>query len=201
MICNMRLFLNILAFTVFFAVFFAAMAVSEAGEARAIGVSTPVLTDSTIEVAEGSGPAFFTITLQNVEENDAPVRITYGSDTDIAKIIDYKEVYVLPAKSLDTKVTFNITLPESARINDVYEIRYTVAPMSAQSGGMLSVVAGISKSLKVRVSRNPDKFYLGLYLQETGKMWVVILLIVIAYAAHSIHKRKKGKHGKKLLFR
>lgn len=165
--------------------------------ALALGVSTPVLEGNTLGAAEGGNPAQLTISLQNVESQDVLVRVTYSSDADVAKIIDYKETYLLPAGSLDNKITFSITLPETARVNDVYEVRYTVAPLNVQSGGIISLLPGIGKSFKVLVVKNPDKFYLGLYLQETGKIWAVVFLIVVAYVAYSVYKRKKSKHGKR----
>ncbi|MBI2141147.1 hypothetical protein HYU16_01865 [Candidatus Woesearchaeota archaeon] len=188
------------AIALVFAVSLAALATMPL-EAGALGVSSPFLEKNTMELAEDGGSAMFTITLQNVDEEDVPVKVDVSSNGDIARIVDPKDVYILPAGSVDTKVTINITVPDSARVGDVYEVRYSVKPLTSEPGGIVSLLPGVSLKFKVKIEKNSDKFYLGYYLQETGKMWVVIILIVIAYAAYRIHKRKKGKHGKKLLFR
>ncbi len=158
--------------------------------AQALGVSTPVLQDNTIEVPERAESTMFTISLQNGDQQNISVKVLYSSDSGIANVIGYKDVYFLPSGA-GTSVTFNITLPQSAKVNDEFTLSYTVIPVSAQSGGLIPLSAGISRSIKVKVSKNPDRFYLGYYIQETGKTWLVVMAVLAAYVAYSIRKRRK----------
>ncbi len=169
-------------------------AVIIASEGHAVGVSIPFLEENILQVPEG-GATLFTITLQNVESEDVLVKVDYSSDSDIAKIIDHKQAYLLPAGSVDNKVTFNISIPENANIGDIYSVKLTVAPLKPGAGGTISVLAGISRNFKVQVTRAPDKFYFGQYLKEQGMMWAVVVLVLAIYVVYSIRKKKKG--GKK----
>lgn len=182
-----------------FAVFAAAFALISAiallvmaSGATAIGVSTPFLEKNVLQLAEGHSTQF-TITLQNVEESEVTARLDYSSDDNVANIPGYKQLYVLPAKSVDTKATFNITAPEKAKIGEVYEVRFTVSPAQAQAGGTIALVGGISKSFKVEIIRDPNKFYLNYYIAETGKLWGIVALILACYVAYGVYKRKKKR--------
>ncbi len=146
-------------FTVAFGVFSAMALVFMAAEATALAVSTPFLENNVLQLPEGKSTQF-TIVLQNADENDVQAKLGYSSDSNIARIIDYKESYILPAKSVDTKLTFNITAPENAEIGDVSEVRFTVSPAQAQEGGTIAMLVGISKNFKVIIIRDPIKFYL-----------------------------------------
>ncbi|MBI2550474.1 hypothetical protein HYV83_04825 [Candidatus Woesearchaeota archaeon] len=185
-----------LLFVTLFVALAAIFALTATIEAYALGVSTPYIENNILGVTEGKS-VMFTITLQNVEKEDMRARVDSSSDGNIASIIDHKDVYVLPAGSLDTKVTFNITAPEKAKIGDVYDFRFTVAPLQTQAGGLISVLPGISRSFKVVITRDSNKFYLNYYLTETGKLWGIVLLVLAGYIAYGIYKRRKSK-GRKI---
>lgn len=161
-----------------------------AAPATAIGVSMPFLENNVLQLAEGHS-AQFTIILQNVEESEVAVRLDYASDGNVAGIIDYRQLYMLPAKSLGTKAMFNITAPQKAEIGDVYEVKFTVSPVQAQAGGAIGFVGGISRSFKVVIIRDPNKFYLNYYIAETGWLWGIVVLILAGYVAYGVYKRKK----------
>ena len=186
-------------FSLHFALISAAALLIMAAAATAIGVSTPFLENNVLQLAEGHSTQF-TIVLQNVEESEVTARLDYTSDGNIASIIDYKKLYVLPAKSVDTKATFDITAPEKAKIGEVYEVKFTVAPAHAQAGGTIALVGGISKSFKVEITRDPNKFYLNYYIAETGWLWGIVILILAGYVAYGVYKRKKGKGKSRKIF-
>lgn len=181
-------------FVTLFAALAAIFALTGAIGAYAFGVSTPVIENNILGLAEGKSTTL-AITLQNVEKEEMRVRVDSSSEGNVASIIDPKEAYVLPAGSLDTKVTFNLTAPKAAKIGDVYEFRFTVAPLQAQAGGLISVVPGISRSFKVVITRDPNKFYLNYYLTETWGLWGIVLIVLAGYLAYGIYK-KKGNKGK-----
>src|SRR3989338_5154674 len=111
-------------------------------EVYSVGISSPYLENNTLKLIKGQS-TMYTITLQNSEDIDINVKINY--DSNIAKIIDYKEVYTLPAGKIDTQISFNITAPEKARIGDVYSVSYSMRPLSISGGGTLPITMGIAK--------------------------------------------------------
>ena len=173
----------------------AASMIAAASLAGAIGISSPFLDKNTMDLAEGTGTTF-TIALQNIEKTDMTVKFDYTSDKGIANVIDYKEVYLLPAGTVDNKIVFNITAPKDARINDMYEVRYSVLPQQS-TGSTIAFTPGIGRSFKVVITKDPNKFYLANYIQEKGMMWAVIVLVLISYVAYGAYKRRRQKRKQK----
>ncbi len=173
--------------------FVAAILVSHS--AGAIGLSGPFLEDNTLGVQEGKATTM-QLVLQNTNDEPVLTLFSLSSDGNIANVIDPKPSYLLPPKSSDTTITLNITAPPGAKIGSLYNVKYSFGPVEPSSGGTITFIPGISRAFKVKIVRDPDKFYFGYYLKEKGLMWLVILLVVVCYVAYGIYKRKNGKKRK-----
>jgi len=121
-------------------------------EVIAIGIVTNVLENNTLELMEGTSITY-QIQLQNTEE-EMKVRLVLNSE--IAKIMDYKEEYILPKGVSHTPVIFNITAPKNANVGDEYTINYYVEPLSAK-GGAIRFGIKMNKNFKVKIIENPNK--------------------------------------------
>ncbi len=174
--------------------FVAAVLVSHS--AGALGLSGPFLEDNTFDVQEGKS-ATMQLVLQNT--NDEPVLTVFAlsSDENIANVIDPKPSYLLPPKSSNTTITLNIISPPGAKIGSIYQVKYSFGPVEPSSGGTIAFIPGISMAFKVKIVRDPDKFYFGYYLKENGLMWLVIMLVVACYVAYGIYKRKQNGKSKR----
>ena len=158
-------------------------------EVYSVGISSPYLENNTFKLIKGQS-AIYSINLQNTEDIDVEVKISY--DSNIAKIIDYKEVYTLPAGKLDTQISFNITAPEKARIGDIYTVSYSMKPLSMGGGGTLPIAMGIAKHFNVEIAKDPnsaDAPVLWHYAAFAGVF--VILIMLFSFM------RKKPKKTKK----
>ncbi|MFH1181906.1 MAG: hypothetical protein V1702_03025 [Candidatus Woesearchaeota archaeon] len=173
-------------------IFFAISLAICAHGAAAVAVSTPYLENNIIQVYKG-GSTLFTITLQNVKETDEVVRLAYTSDMDVVKALDYKELYKLPAGSIDTEVTFNITAPFNSLPGDTYDFRFSVAPVDTDARGTIALLPGISRGIKVQVISPPKKPGFGQTLMDQGIVLGVLILVAVAYFGYIMMHGKKRK--------
>lgn len=117
---------------------------------NAISVASDFLENDTLFLMEGTSK-IYGIRLQNPASEQAYVQITY--DSTIAKIIDYEETYVIPAKS-SRSVSFNVSAPNS-NPGDSYSVGYTVHQF-AGSGQGVGIALKINKNFNVKIIENPD---------------------------------------------
>lgn len=164
----------------------AVILLASAMNSYAIAIGSPYLDDNTLKLPEEQS-ATYTIVLQNIEKSDARLDVILNSN--FAEIVDKKDVYVVPAGVTDYPVTFKITQPEGAKLGDVYTIDYEVSSKNAD--GSLPMALGITKSFRVEIVKNPEKFYFGSYLRENGLLWLLLFAMLIGYAWYVRNERKK----------
>ena len=153
-------------------------------EAYAIGISSPYLENNTIQLIKGQS-TIYSINLQNPEDIDINVKISYSSD--VAKIIDYKEVYTLLAGKLDTPVSFNKTASEETKINKIYTVSYSVKPLSIPGGGTLPMTMSIAKQFNVKIIKDPDKA--GTYVLGYYAAFIAIAMIIFIFIWKKLKKK------------
>lgn len=154
----------------------------------AIGIVSPYLVNNTLKIINGES-TIYTITLQNTEDRDIDVKIGYSSE--IAKIIDYKEIYTLPAGKIDTKISFNITAPEDAINGDTYTISYSMMPLSSSGEGTLSMVLGMNKKFDVEIIKDPDSFDIRIFIRILFDYAPLIIAVIIILTIVIWKKKKK----------
>jgi len=154
----------------------------------AIAVGSPYLGDNTLKIPEGS-TGVYVFTLQNIGEGDEIVTIHVSGKG--VELVDEKDEYVIKSGDTNFPLTLNID-PGNAILGDVYEVSYSVKPISAE-GTAFPIAVGITKRFKVEIIKDPNKLYLGSYLSENGLIWVVVLITVIGYAWYKRNERKKKK--------
>lgn len=146
-------------------------------EVVAIGIVSSVLQNNTLELMQGTSITY-QIQLQNTGE-ETKVRVV--SNSEIAKIVDYKEEYTLPKGVSHTPVMFNITVPENADVGDEYAVNYYVEPLSAE-GGAIRFGIKMNKNFIVKIIENPDKPEASkgnyLYTLVIGSLLLVFFLII-----------------------
>jgi hypothetical protein len=148
----------------------------------AVGIVTDYLNDNTLNLVDGSSTTF-KILLQNVDSEELKVRV--GIDSDIAQIIDYKDVYTLPPGVSNTPVLFNITSPKNAKVVEIYTVSYHMEPQSA-GGGTVAIGMRMNKDFKVRIIKDPNKLYPEDYFARAILIAVIIILVVVGL------KKKSG---------
>lgn len=157
------------------AVFFLFILLLFSLKSYAIGISSPYLANNTIKLIKGQSTVY-TITLQNPEDADIDVGVGYSGK--IAKIIDYKEIYTLPAGKIDTQISFFINASEEAKVGDIYTVSYSIKPLSVKGEGTLPISTVISKKFDVEVIKDPNSFDMRL-LWYYGGFAVALLVLVI----------------------
>lgn len=158
---------------------------ASAYNAKALGVVQDYLANDTIELNE-SAYKIYGIRIQNPTEEEIKVKLTY--DKSLLKVIEPQEEdeYQIAPKS-NRKIYFNVSA-ENLKRDDVYEAGFTVHQL-AGSGPGVPVLIKIAKSFKVRVNRNPNKFYADDYYPYL-KIGAVILICL--YILYRLKFKKRG---------
>ena len=140
---------------------------------NALAVATDYLENKTLFLEDG-GSKLYGARLQNSASGETQVKLSYGED--IAKVIDYEEIYTIPGK--DTKsILFNITAPKNSKPGDTFTFGFTINQVSG-SGSGVPILLKINKNFKVQIIRNPDKIYLEDYSYVA---YIVIGLALLLY--------------------
>ncbi len=119
--------------------------------AYALSVASDFLENDTLYLMEGTSE-LYGFRLQNPSSGEVSLQIDYNSP--IAKIVDYEEMYVIPAKS-SKSVFFNVSAQNLAP-GDSYSVGYTVH-QSSGSGSGVGLALKINKNFNVKITENPDK--------------------------------------------
>lgn len=154
--------------------------------AKALAVASDNLEGNTLTLTEGSSK-IYSIRLQNPDSSESRVKVDY--DGQFMKLLDYREEYVLPPQS-STRIEFNITAPNYDKNNDSFTLSYTVHQLSGPSGGGIPFLTKINKNFKLKVARDPNKFYI-------DYDYTAYIAVVLAFLLYIFWKKSKARKGKR----
>ena len=171
-------------------------------EAHAISVVSDYLANGTLELTESTSK-IYSIRLQNPTDNEVGIKIDY--DATFIKVIDYKDVYVLPPRTTGYRINFNVTAPKKT---GEYTVGYTVSEVEPSAGGGLPIRLKINRNFKLRVTEGhvnqieeinklpvyDDKSY----PSAVNSPYMVILSIVILFLFGIFIKKKHAKKNRKV---
>lgn len=160
--------------------------------ANALAVASDHLEGNTLTLIEGTSK-IYSIRLQNPDQYESRVRVDY--DQQYMKAIDYKEEYILEPQS-STRIEFNVTAPKYEKNNDLFVLSYTVHQLSAPSGGGIPFLTKINKNFKMKVARDPNKFYLD---YDYAAFAAVILAFLLYVFWNKGKSRKVKRRSRKFL--
>jgi hypothetical protein len=153
---------------------------------NAISVSSDYLVNDTMVLIESTSK-IYKIVLQNPTNYEIGMKLDY--EKTFIKVIDYKEVYILPPKEMYT-VQFNVTAPEEI---GVYTIGYTVSEVEPGGFGGVPIRLKINRNFKLNVVKNPDKFY----INNDYVAYAVIILIFLLYIIKKKYAKKRTRQKNK----
>ena len=161
--------------------------------AHALSIASDFLENDTLFLMDGASK-LYGIRLQNPASEQVYLQIAY--DSPIAKIIDYEETYIIPAKS-SRSVFFNVSAPNSTP-GDSYSVGYTVYQLSG-SGSGVGIALKINKNFNVKITENPDKSYVNKsdissnfnYGNKAYVAYAAIILLILIYAIKKMVKHRK----------
>ncbi len=148
----------------------------------AISVSSDYLVNDTMMLIEGNSQ-IYKIVLQNPTDYETGMKLDY--DSTFMKIIDPKEVYILPPKEMYT-VQFNVTAPKKI---GVYTIGYTVSEVEPGGSGGVPIRLKINRNFNLRVIEDPDKFH----ISNDYVAYAVIILIFLLYLIKKKYAKKRTR--------
>ncbi len=173
-----------------FALFIAVLSLN----AGALSVVSDYLVNDTLLIEEGSSK-LYGARLQNPGSEEIYLQITYDNTT--AKIIGYEEINAVPPQS-SKPILFNVSAPPKAKPGKIYIISYTVHELSG-SGQGVPILLKISKSLKVKIIKDPDKFYideLKQFIPQAAILGVILFFLIMKFAKKAGIKIKWKKNWK-----
>ena len=149
------------------------------------GVVSDFLEDDTIELIEGTS-ILYKIRLQNPTQADIRLKLTY--DKTFIKVIDYQEEYTVRPKE-NLPILFNVTAG-NAKQGKVFTVTYTVHQL-AGSGSGVPILIKIAKGFKLKIIKDPHKFYIS-NLHVYAPQAIIVLLIISFLVFKKIGKNKSG---------
>ena len=170
----MRFLIFILVYTIIFIILGMNIA--------ALSVVSDFLENNTLVVKEGESK-LYGIRLQNPTGGETSFKLTY--DEQIAKIVDYQEIYTVPPGA-NKPIYFNITT-KNLKPGD-HIMSYTVHELSG-SGQGVPILLKISKNLKIKVDKNTEN--------SSNSNYFPILVIIALFALYFIGKGIKNRLNKK----
>ena len=133
--------------------------------------------ENDILLLEDGTSKLYGIRLQNADSNEIQLQLTY--DKTIAKVIDYQEMYTVPPKE-SKPIYFNISAPTNSKPDDLYTVSYTVHDLSGGGTG-LSISLKINKDFKVKIIKDPNKFYLSDYYKHIPRIIIILAILAILF--------------------
>lgn len=170
------------------------MAVICSFNADALAVVSDYLENGTLFLADDTSK-LYGIRLQNPSSEEIRLQLTY--DDAIAKVIDYEEIYTIPPKT-NKAVFFNISAL-NAEPGNTYTVGYTIHQLSG-SGPGVPILLKINKNFKVKIIKNPNKFYVNYSYITYAAALVLLLFILYVFRKKTINYprgKRKTKSQKK----
>jgi len=154
--------------------------------AKALAVASDFLDNNTLILIEETSK-IYSIRLQNPDTYEIKVKVDYTKE--LMEPIDFQEEYILQPQSV-TRVEFNVTAPEYDKDSNVFDVGYTVHQLTGGPGGGIPFLTKINKNFKVRVIKNPSKFY----IDYDYAAFAIIAAAFLAYLFIKRHTIKVVRH-------
>lgn len=148
-----------------------------------LGVSQEYLSDdNTLRLYPGQ-EKIIKLTLQN--EEDINLSINFSVSSNIAEVIDKREVYDLSPKTYDTEILIRVKIPENASVGEIHKVSYSAGPLQKEvSSTKIPMTLKLGNSFNVVVIENPDKprnnIQIGLF--EILEIIAIVLALLILWA-------------------
>ena len=157
------------------------------GNAYSLAVASDFLEGDTLELAEGAS-RLYGIRLQNPTEQEIKLKLTY--DETFLHVIDYQDEYTIPPKT-NLPVFFNVTAG-NAKPGQAHTVSYTVHELSGSGSGVPMLIK-IAKNFRLKVVKDPNKFYIDDYYKYIPHA-AVILLVVYFLLRKEFSSKKFGRN-------
>jgi len=160
----------------------------------AFGVSSLYYPGNPLKLMPGEARNI-TLVLQSSETSDTTLKATVAEGSDILKIIDSSDTYIVPVQGRQT-VNLQVTLPKNAKAGTVYPVKVSLSQV-VKNGGMIGFATAIDQHFDVVVTKNPNVFD-NLIQNNTLMYFIGGLLVVGVLTVTAIRKKKSKKiHHKK----
>ncbi|MBU0894753.1 MAG: hypothetical protein KKF48_00630 [Nanoarchaeota archaeon] len=155
------------------------------GSVIAFGVSSPYWDKNPLEMYPGQVKEieFTLVNKPNAETANAVVELKQGEQ--IAEISSGKNYVVAPG-SKDTKVILKISVPETAQIGHVFDVKFTVKAAPENQGGTVQLGIGYNVDFPVKIVEEYEEEIITPEEPKSKISWLtwliaIVIVLVIAY--------------------
>jgi hypothetical protein len=165
---------------------------------QAFGISASYLANDTLKVLPGSNYTY-TLTIQNGENEDYYVDISYSSTKDVASLKE--TAYLVQSHTYNKTVIFDIIIPSKAKLGDNYILEYIAKPRT-NSTSAISPSLEILGHINILVadesiaSSNSSSIKKGNWHGLRTYFLMIIIVILIALIVNRVWKISKGISSK-----
>ena len=183
-----RLILGVLPLLLFFSVILAA-------NSFALGIASDFLVNNTMELEKGESK-LYGVRIQNPQLDVK--RVVFGFQSDIAKVVDYKEVYEFSEEQRVIPILINITAPKNAHRGQEFTVGYYIEPVEVPGQG-LSIKTRIDKGFTVRIKEQRwfSFAYSYSYIHLIIAIYILIAILIAFFLLRKPKKKVKSKSRRK----
>lgn len=154
----------------------------------AFGVSSLYYPGNPLKLMPGEARNI-TLVLQSSESSDTTLKATVAEGSDILKIMDSSDTYIVPVQGRQT-VNLQVTLPKNAKAGTVYPVKVSLSQI-VKNGGMIGFATAIDQHFDVVVTKNPNIF--DNLMQNNTWIYLIGGLLVVGLACFVVARKKKSK--------
>jgi len=157
----------------------------------ALGVSSPYWDKNPLKMFPGeTKEVAFTLT-NSPNSETATAIVTLDEGAGIAEVISGEEYTVAPGTT-STKVILKISVPETATLGTIYNIKFSVKSAPSDEEGTVQIIMGYNIEFPVKVIEQSQE-EIPEVPEETENNWLVwaIIIIVILIILYFVFRKKR----------
>ncbi|MBX4212385.1 hypothetical protein KW787_02960 [Candidatus Pacearchaeota archaeon] len=135
-------------------------------------------------------------TLQNmVGSDDVSFKAEIINGSSIARIIDTNQVYAVPIGTKDTKVNIRISIPQSAKIGDRYNVGASFSTLTGQESGQFKIGSAFEEYFDVIVvEKAPEaKALAASTIISSTTLYIILGCLVLIIIIIAVVVKKKSR--------
>lgn len=160
----------------------------------ALGVSSPYWKDNPLNMYPGQIKDVAFTLVNKPDAETAKAFVAMEDNAEIAEITSGAEYNVIPG-STNTKVILKISVPETATIGSIYNVKFSVKSAPSEEEGTVQLIMGYNINFPVKIveqSQVSEDQTQEIEPKGTNwALWIVIILAILIISYFFLKKKKR----------
>jgi hypothetical protein len=157
------------------------------------GLASSYLENNTMFLSPGKTQEY-KVELQNNDNSE--IKVKFRLESEIAKVLDEKEYYIVGGENKVKVITLLIKVPENSNPGEEYTVKYSAVPISVSNNRAINLNIKFNKEFKVVVNPTLDnqpvkkRSYLGSYAGTIIIIALFIIAVLLIFRKNRLLSRK-----------